>query len=661
MSKTIKDLEDKNNHNIHIEEFLEYYCKLKKSPEYAVLLKGKWGCGKTWFIKKLMSELENKNKENKAKNNKAKNNKAKNNKKSKGKKMFLYVSLYGISSTEEISDEFFKQLHPVLSSKGMALAGKIGKGLLKASLKIDLNGDGKTDCSVSGTIPEIKVPDYLTNTEKYILVFDDLERCSMDLNNVLGYINHFVEHQGYKVVILANEEEILKKDKKESDLSEYEIFYKRIKEKLIGKTFEIETELDNAIKYFIKEIPNDEVKEFCFNYIDTIKDLYLKSKYDNLRHLKQTLWDFERFYKILSNKIKNKTELTLHLLKCFLRYSFEIKSGSLLATNIPELETALAKRFCNKDKNQEDIYDKILEKYNKDDFILIALTEDIWIEILDKGILNLKKIEESLLNSRYFLEENKEDWVHLWHYLDLTEDDFEFYLKEVEKKFKNMEYKEIGVIKHIVGLLLRFADIGIYSKNKNDILEFSKQYIDKLKQAKKLQTVSQNIQRPLPFNDFHNGLQVCGKDILEFEEFYKYLYQKEDEVIEESKSKQPEKLLLLMNEDVDGFYRVLTGHAFYKIPILKNIVPKKFVDNFMLLKPNGRRTACYALHSRYETLGFVDKLLPELDFLVAIKELLKKEQEAFNGKITGHQLEILIESVIDGAIETLKKNGGYND
>ena len=36
--------------NNHIREFLKYYCGLPKKPEYAVLLTGLWGSGKTWFV-----------------------------------------------------------------------------------------------------------------------------------------------------------------------------------------------------------------------------------------------------------------------------------------------------------------------------------------------------------------------------------------------------------------------------------------------------------------------------------------------------------------------------------------------------------------------------------------------------------------------------------
>ncbi|MFB0768168.1 P-loop NTPase fold protein, partial [Aeromonas salmonicida] len=213
--------------NLHIEEFLKYYYSFEQEPGYAVLLKGKWGTGKTWFIKRTLNSFSKKN----------------------GK--HLYVSLYGVTSFDQIEDEFFKQLHPLLSSKSMALTGKIAKGLLKATLKIDLDHDGKSDGSVSAQAPDLNLPEYLTNTSGFVIVFDDLERASMNLEALLGYINHYVEHQGYKVIIIANEEEIIAHQEKQED---FKIAYKRIKEKLIGKSFEINPDLSDALVNFISEM-----------------------------------------------------------------------------------------------------------------------------------------------------------------------------------------------------------------------------------------------------------------------------------------------------------------------------------------------------------------------------------------------------------------------
>jgi KAP family P-loop domain len=49
----------------------------------------------------------------------------------------------------------------------------------------------------------------LRNIDKSILIFDDLERCKVEISSLLGYINYFVEQQEMKVIIIANESVIL--------------------------------------------------------------------------------------------------------------------------------------------------------------------------------------------------------------------------------------------------------------------------------------------------------------------------------------------------------------------------------------------------------------------------------------------------------------------
>ena len=98
-----------HNINQYIVDYLDYYCGLESPPEYAILLKGLWGSGKTWLIKRYSEAYKEKNLDQKV----------------------IYISLYGISSVSEIDDVLFQRLHPVLGSKPMILTGKILKGVLK--------------------------------------------------------------------------------------------------------------------------------------------------------------------------------------------------------------------------------------------------------------------------------------------------------------------------------------------------------------------------------------------------------------------------------------------------------------------------------------------------------------------------------------------------
>jgi archaellum biogenesis ATPase FlaH len=221
--------------NNHITEFLSYYCSIVPSPGYAVLLKGRWGAGKTWFIREFFKNQVN------------------------DKYDYLYVSLYGIKSYEEVENEFFRQIHPILSSRSARLLGKLTKGLLKATIHLDLDDDKKSDVDIGSGLPNEKLFEKLKISEEKILVFDDLERCAIPIPEILGYINQLVEHSDFKVIVIANEHEIIKADQKPDDNSLTQ--YIRIKEKLIGKTFEISPELTLALDKFISQLQNDDARQ----------------------------------------------------------------------------------------------------------------------------------------------------------------------------------------------------------------------------------------------------------------------------------------------------------------------------------------------------------------------------------------------------------------
>jgi septin family protein len=48
--------------NEHITNYLNYYVELE-NPQYAVMLIGNWGCGKTFFIKNIINEWTEPNSE----------------------------------------------------------------------------------------------------------------------------------------------------------------------------------------------------------------------------------------------------------------------------------------------------------------------------------------------------------------------------------------------------------------------------------------------------------------------------------------------------------------------------------------------------------------------------------------------------------------------
>ena len=264
-------MSDQSNfpNNMHIENFLDYYTALT-APHYAVLLTGKWGIGKTFFITKYMEKIFPKQEDESEKIPK-----------------IIKISLNGVQTKDEIDDMIIKEFHPFMNKKSARLTGKIFSSLLK-SQGIDLD-NLKTDDFFNIYHPES------------IYIFDDLERCCMPIEASLGYINSFVENNNCKVIIIGNEEEIASYADNQKKAS-----YKSIKEKVIGKTLRMMPETENALNYFLEQLQKGEGREFLKSQRDLIIQMYQTSKLDNLRILQQSLNDFERLYAYLEDKHKKK-------------------------------------------------------------------------------------------------------------------------------------------------------------------------------------------------------------------------------------------------------------------------------------------------------------------------------------------------------------------
>jgi GTPase SAR1 family protein len=653
--------------NSHIEEYLDYYCGLSHSPEFAVLLKGQWGAGKTWFINNYCEKLKAKNQQ------------------------CLYVSLYGMTSFSEIEEAFFQELHPILSSKGMAIAGKICKGFLRGALKFDIDNDTKDDGTWNVQIPDFDLPEYLKDADKRILIFDDLERCKIDINNILGYINSFVEHKGLKVIIVAHEDELIKVDDR----------YKVIKEKLIGKTFSVSLNFEGVLENYITIVKSLDVRSFLVDNAELIESIYSKAEYENLRNLKQIVLDFERIFESLPEKARNKPELLQDILKFLIAFSIEIKRGKIVPKDISGLKKAYITAIqmqaehnvkhrvnrYNYENNQpftvatkensqeENSIQQVLDRYKS---LNISLDNPFpsnlwWQTFLDKGILDKQELEQSLLTSEYFQDENTPDWIRLWHFHTLKDDEFDNLLKKVELEYANKEFVELGEIEHIFGLFLKFSDIGLYNKSKEEILNDSKLYIDYFDNNDELDVDVTNEENYVnTLSDGYRGLGFQGREFTEFIEFRSYV----DKIRQSAKIKKlpsaGQALLSIMQNDVDKFYQMICindspnwdsgNQKYFNTPILKYIKEDEFIKKFIAMEVEKRRIVYWALARRYEYDNNNSNLVEELEWLKSVYSLLLNEASRKKGKLSGYVLEDETKRYLDEAIKKLeeKKNTSIN-
>lgn len=141
--------------------------------DYAVMINGEWGSGKTHFwnhkIRKKIESMQ-----------------------LNGKKFTtIYMSLYGISNLEEISKKIFiettqlmdKNLRKFMNANEQSTIPEYAKtGIDMANFfGVTQNGD------------KLDYAEFFSTDDK-VLCFDDLERANVDVIDILGYINNFVEH-----------------------------------------------------------------------------------------------------------------------------------------------------------------------------------------------------------------------------------------------------------------------------------------------------------------------------------------------------------------------------------------------------------------------------------------------------------------------------------
>jgi hypothetical protein len=395
--------------------------------------------------------------------------------------------------------------------------------------------------------------------------------------------------------------------------------------------------------------------------VKLIYEIYENSQYQNLRHLKQALWDFERFSSFVSPDASSKDGLLEHLLTIFLALSFEIKAGSILPKDISDLKTSYFSSLLDSDKEntEETLYQRVSKKYKNVNLRELLIEESVWVDFFDKGCCAIERVQESLEKSKYYLTENTPDWVSLWHSMELSDDEFDNVLESVERDFFDMRYTELGVVRHVVGIFLWLSKIELVKNTRRDIIEFSRSYIDHLKETGNLYSETSREPR-FREHESWGGLGFHEKDSVEFKELNKYIERLTEQAVIEEYPTAGDELIRLINEDPDLFYRKVThsnhsDNIYYETPIFQYIDAERFVEAFVNAIPNSKNTICYAFSKRYKYDDINHLLLSELEWLRSVIQLLKEKRKLFNGKISGYQLQSCIDTYFRPAVEALEQ------
>ncbi len=86
--------------------------------------------------------------------------------------------------------------------------------------------------------------------------------------------------------------------------------------------------------------------------------------------------------------------------------------------------------------------------------------------------------------------ENTPDWIKLWYYFDLDDEEFERLFNKVYEQLKNEKIEHKYELLQIVQIFLSFSEENLISQKKEEIIEIAKKNVEKLKKTGKLKAIT---------------------------------------------------------------------------------------------------------------------------------------------------------------------------
>lgn len=399
----------------------------------AILINGKWGSGKTYYVKnELIPKLEVKDKNEDY--------------------AVIYISLYGIKNLDDISKEMFNKIYfprKILNKrKKRNFSRDYFKETAKGSLKGVIAGLITKHTGFDITLPNIENFWKYVQDKNAILILDDLERSTIELVELMGYINNFIEEYKIQTIIVSDEDEIKRKYFSENLIDKYNVVkdinleqaqsqpenidlkrdwkekitqifddvttYDIIKEKVIGFTFEFEPDLKEIFRKL-------KTKSFSNKDVDNAVLEYKRIGYKNIRTFKFSQYLIKLLMQEIKKfKISNKDEVMRLVKDSIIRLSIEIKDKTAYVDNYED--GFFNKEFINSLKGEArvrlegvigefvttsiidyerlrkhilEVDEKITKSKNKELNINKEL-QTYWIELSDEELT--KKMEQTINN-----------------------------------------------------------------------------------------------------------------------------------------------------------------------------------------------------------------------------------------------------------------------
>ncbi len=601
--------------------------------DYAIMINGEWGSGKTYFwnhkVKNKIESLQ-----------------------LNGRKYTtIYMSLYGISNLEEISKKIFIETTQLMDKNLKKYMDSHGQTTIPEYAKTGLDMANFFGVTKNGEKVDYEA---FFSTDDKVLCFDDLERANVDVVDILGYINNFVEHDHIKTIIICNEKELATKFKssniemktfiatylldKQNELTKGEekpmvekirdkieyVFdnandYERIKEKLIGETFEYAPKFNYIINGLLMRYENNpDLIRFLRENTNLIISTFNKSGTRNLRILKHSLNDFKKIFEIVNKAYPNTKLRVLQTMLIFtIAVSFEIKAGKITKNKFvniqsnEEYKAILVSSRVLMDNRQfyikefdNNYYFNFKSEYRFFKFIEIYVRTRIFdMKALKKdmdAIINTIDTEKLPGYKRLLTEE----------YWKISDEQFPRIIREVIEEVKKGSLQLIEIVK-LFSYFSYFIKRGLIN---NDIKETKQIFIDGMNKSVQISKYCDNVEEEL------SRVGIINESSQEMEEVLKHFEKLNNQLEEKMYKDKADEIFRYIPIKMEQFYDRFDSECM-EFPIFKYYDAYRMFQRITCASNEDIVRIKEILIDRAKK--YTDKLKSEYTFMKQLKNVLE--------------------------------------
>ncbi|WP_335674108.1 P-loop NTPase fold protein [Providencia stuartii] len=503
----------------------------EKEPGYALQITGEWGSGKTYSINEILKEN------------------------------MYYISVFSFNKVDDLySSAFYAMYKNKTDRKIRGFFNNI------KNIKFSFKGIGIPVGSGADFLVKTIIKDEIKNDK--VIVIDDIERSSIPLTQIFGFVSDCLENHGCNVILLMNDRALTN----HTDLVE----------KAVGRTLKIDSDFESAYDAFIKDKDKDSKKvliKLKSNIINVFKKIDCKS----LRVLNRVIFEIDMICKCIDDKVLNKySYIFKDNLIVFCALSISVKKDNMDIHELKERKPFISYMFKydngkyemnEKEKKYFDLYQKIGSDINlASDFI----DDNTIIDILINGIFSSIEIKKSISTYIDKIEGNITPWKIIYNYISYSDQAIYNAMNEINEIFSGKKKCDLGNVLHFISAILYMKEIYCELFKINEINGYIAEYIDFLYEN-----------TDCFFDDYSNvsfdgiyqnshGSEYYAKDNVDFKKLINEIKNKVDNFTEEKLESVSSKLNHMIDLSIDEFLSFtrenFNKNNFYtKKPILNKI------------------------------------------------------------------------------------------